>query len=257
MCGIVGCIGNGNKQKIERMVDTLHHRGPNDRGIHEFTGGIFGHTRLSIVDVKGGHQPILKNEGKTGIICNGEIYNFKELAKEYLDGYDFDTQSDTEVILNLYRRFGPDAVAMLDGMFSFAIMDGDDFILARDPIGIKPLYYGYDDGVMYFSSELGAMSIANVNEVDEFPQGYYFTGKKGFVQYYSVPPVNDSTLTNIDDASKAIRETFIRSVKKRLLADPEVPVWILLLGRSGQQSCGRHCRRIDSQSAHLCGGNEG
>jgi len=206
------------------MLDALPHRGPDDIGMYVFNNIVLGHTRLSIVDVLKGHQPIITNGGRTGIICNGEIYNFRNLKKNLAAKYDFNTDSDTETILHLYREKGPACVHDLDGMFAFAIFDGDDYMLARDPIGIKPLYYGYVDGNLYFSSELGAMSLAQVDEVHEFPAGYYYTNKEGFVQYYEVPPIEDHLLTEVDETCKAIRETFIKAVKKRLLADKEIHV---------------------------------
>ncbi|MBT4512602.1 MAG: asparagine synthase B [Chloroflexi bacterium] len=224
MCGIAGCFGVEDTTTINRMLDALPHRGPDDRGIHVFNNMVFGHTRLSIVDVLKGHQPILANGGKCGIICNGEIYNFQDLRERLLSKYDFTTSSDSEVILHLYREFGPDCVNDLDGMFAFAIFDGDDYMLARDPIGIKPLYYGYVENNMYFSSELGAMSLAGVDEVHEFPAGHYYTPKEGFVEYYQVPPIQHHILTEVDDACDLIRRRFIKAVKKRLLADKEVHV---------------------------------
>jgi len=225
MCGIAGCIGVKDTETINKMLDALGHRGPNDRGVHVNGHDItFGHTRLSIVDVAKGRQPILTDGGRTGIICNGEIYNFRQLRSRLESKYSFKTDSDTEVILHLYREKGPAAVEDLDGMFAFAIYDGDDFMMARDPIGIKPLYYGYVDGKLYFTSELGAMTLAGVDEVHEFPAGHYYTPQEGFVQYYQVPAIQDHLLTDIDETAGLIRETFIRAVKKRLLADPEVPV---------------------------------
>ncbi len=224
MCGIAGCMGKKETKKVHRMLDALRHRGPDDRGIYEFSNGSFGHTRLSIVDVSGGHQPMVREGGKLGFVCNGEVYNFKELRNRISDRYDFETDSDSEVILNLYREMGPECVKELDGMFAFAIRDGDSLMLARDPIGIKPLYYGHQDGALYFSSELGAMSLCGVDEVHEFPAGHYYTTKEGFVEYYTVPEVEDDRLTGVEEASEVIREAFIRAVKKRLLADPEVPV---------------------------------
>jgi len=209
---------------INRMLDALPHRGPNDRGIYAFNNTVFGHTRLSIVDVAKGHQPILANDGRTGIICNGEIYNFRELRKELTSKYNFTTDSDTETILHLYEEKGPECVGGLDGMFAFAIFDGEDLMLARDPIGIKPLYYGYVGDKLYFTSELGAMTLAGVEEVHEFPAGYYYTPKDGFVQYYEIPPIEDHLLTDVEETCKLIRETFIQAVKKRLLADKEIHV---------------------------------
>lgn len=224
MCCIAGCFGTNDTATINKMLDALPHRGPDDRGIHVFNNMVFGHTRLSIVDVGKGHQPILANNGKSGIICNGEIYNFQDLRERLLSKYEFSTGSDSEVVLHLYRELGPECVYDLDGMFAFAIFDGDDCMLARDPIGIKPLYYGYVDSNMYFSSELGAMSLASVDKVHEFPAGHYYTPKEGFVEYYQVPPIQHHILTDVDDACDLIRRRFIKAVRIRLLSDKEIHI---------------------------------
>lgn len=226
MCGIAGCFGTQDEETINRMLDALTHRGPNDRGTHSGDRYTLGHTRLSIVDVATGHQPILTSNKQKGIVANGEIYNFKTLRENLISKYDFKTKSDSETVLHLYQEKGPDCVRSLDGMFVFAIYDNEknSFLLARDPVGIKPLYYGYKNDNFYFTSELGAMSLAEVGEVHEFPAGHYFTPEEGFVQYYKVPEIEDHILTNVDTAKAKIRDTFIRSVKKRLLADPEIPV---------------------------------
>ena len=209
---------------IKRMLDALEHRGPNDRGMHAVDGKVLGHTRLSIVDVAGGHQPILADGGASGIICNGEIYNFRDLGERLIPRHQFKTVSDTETVLHLYREKGPECVKDLDGMFAFAVFEDDDFMLARDPIGIKPLYYGYLGDVLYFTSELGAMTLAGVDEVHEFPAGHYYTSREGFVQYYEIPPIEDDALTDVEEACRLVKETFVRAVKKRLLADKEIHV---------------------------------
>lgn len=224
MCGIAGCFGATDIKTIKRMLDALAHRGPNDRGLHVYKNMVFGHTRLSIVDVAGGHQPILARDGQSGIICNGEIYNFRQLRRNLEPKYHFKTYSDTEVILHLYQEKGAPCVKELDGMFAFAIFDGEDFMLARDPIGIKPLYYGYVGGKLYFTSELGAMSLVGVDKVYEFPAGHYYTPKEGFVQYYQVPDVEDHLLTDVEEVCSLIRATLIQAVKKRLLSDKEIHV---------------------------------
>ncbi|MDY6954245.1 MAG: asparagine synthase B [Thermodesulfobacteriota bacterium] len=224
MCGLAGCVGTRDVQTINRMLDALPHRGPNDRGLHSHGKTVLGHTRLSIVDVAQGRQPILVKGGSSGVICNGEIYNFQGLRAKLSPKHRFTTQSDTEVVLHLYEEKGPECVRDLDGMFAFAVFNGDDFMLARDPIGIKPLYYGYYNDNLYFSSELGAMTLAGVDEVHEFPAAHYYTPKDGFVEYYQIPRIQDHLLTDIEETSHLIRETFITAVKKRLLADPEVPV---------------------------------
>ncbi len=224
MCGIAGCFGTNDVATINRMLDALPHRGPDDRGIHQYGRTVFGHTRLSIVDVAKGHQPILANDGRTGIICNGEIYNFKTIRDRLAGRFAFSTHSDSEVILHLYQEKGPQCVNELDGMFAFAIFDNDDYMLARDPIGIKPLYYGYLDDRLYFSSELGAMSLAGVEHVHEFPCGHYYTPATGFVRYYQVPEAAHDPLDDVNDAAERIRTTLIRCVKKRLLSDTQIHV---------------------------------
>jgi len=224
MCGIAGCLGRRDEQTINRMLDAMTHRGPNDRGIHVHREHVFGHTRLSIVDVAGGHQPILTKGGAAGIICNGEIYNFRRIRERLRGKYHFTTHSDSEVALHLYLDQGSDAVRELDGMFALAIFDEDKFLLARDPIGIKPLYYGDVDGTFYFASELGAMSLAGVEVVHEFPAGHYYTPETGLVEYYRVPEVPAQLIADADEAGELIRAALIAAVKKRLLADKEIHV---------------------------------
>lgn len=224
MCGIAGCFGINDTKTIDRMLDAMPHRGPDDRGIYQHGAVVLGHTRLSIVDVAQGRQPILADGGRCGIICNGEIYNFKAIRDRLTAKYDFATHSDSEVVLHLYRDKGPQCVHDLDGMFAFALFDGDDFMLARDPIGIKPLYYGHMNDRLYFSSELGAMSLAGLDQVHAFPAGHYYTPDSGFVRYYEVPQVPDAPVTDMNEAVRLIRETFITAVKKRLLADPQIQV---------------------------------
>jgi len=224
MCGIAGCFGIQDVKTINRMLDAMTHRGPDDRGIHVHRNNVFGHTRLSIVDVAGGHQPILADGGEAGIICNGEIYNFRQHKNWLSSKYFFKTKSDSEVALHLYREKGPECVKELDGMFAYAIFDGDKYMLARDPIGIKPLYYGYVDNKLYFASELGAMSLAGVETAHEFPPGHYYTPDEGFVEYYRVPEVHDAVLTDVEETCRLIRTTFTRAVKKRFLADKQIHV---------------------------------
>lgn len=224
MCGIAGCFGIDDTRTIARMLDAMPHRGPDDRGIFQHGAAVLGHTRLSIVDVARGHQPILADHGRAGIICNGEIYNFQALRDRLAVDYTFATHSDSEVILHLYRQKGPRCVHDLDGMFAFALFDGDDFMLARDPVGIKPLYYGHLDGRLYFSSELGAMSLAGLDQVHEFPCGHYYTPSEGFVPYYKVPPPAEKPMVDVNEAGARIRDTLDRSVTKRLLSDPQIHV---------------------------------
>ncbi len=224
MCGIAGTFGKQAHQGVEEMLAKLTHRGPDGQGLKNLPGGTLGHTRLAILDVEGGHQPM----GFDGawITFNGEIYNYRELARQNLTDVHFQTHSDTEVIVKLYHKFGSRCVEMLDGMFAFAIIQGDELFMARDPLGIKPLYWGEHDGLFYFASEIKSMALV-VNEIHEFPAGHWYHSKKGWHAYYELDP----TPLEIKDerqAIEAIRNTLVGAVQKRLLAD--VPVGISLSG---------------------------
>jgi len=157
MCGIAGALRRQEPTEIGRMLSKLHHRGPDGQGIKHLPGGTLGHTRLAIIDVEGGRQPM--GSDKTWIAFNGEIYNYRALAAEYLKDVTLHTHSDTEVIVQLYRKLGADCVQLLDGMFALAILDGNEFFLARDPLGIKPLYVGDRDGTLYFASEIKSLAL--------------------------------------------------------------------------------------------------
>ena len=139
MCGIAGVFQQPAKRTVSEMVRSISHRGPDGQGVMEVQKGTLGHARLAILDVQGGHQPMDYRD--TSIVFNGEIYNYKTLKQKHLAGLHLRTHSDTEVLLHLYRKFGPECVELLDGMFAFAIQCRGEFFLARDPLGIKPLYY--------------------------------------------------------------------------------------------------------------------
>jgi asparagine synthase (glutamine-hydrolysing) len=148
------------RETLERMTRALEHRGPDDEGYH-LSGPVgLGFRRLSIIDLSGGHQPMLTEDGKLAIIFNGEIYNYRELRKELVDrGHRFQTESDTEVILLAYREWGTDSVRRLRGMFAYAVWDEREraLFLARDRFGIKPLYYSWDGRTLRFGSEIKAI----------------------------------------------------------------------------------------------------
>ena len=224
MCGIAGDFNGQAPQDVERMLEKISHRGPDGRGLKNLPVGTLGHARLAIIDVEGGHQPMGFDD--TWIVFNGEIYNYRELAREYLKDVPLQTHSDTEVIVQLYRKLGPRAVELLDGMFAFALIQGDEFFMARDPLGIKPLYYGESDGKFYFASEIKALALVT-DEICEFPAGHWHHSKSGRHAFYEVEP----ELLEIKEeaqAIEAIRTTLKDAVHKRLLAD--VPVGISLSG---------------------------
>lgn len=156
MCGICGYIGIDEEGLLERMTDALLHRGPDNAGYYREAGVGLGHRRLSIIDIAGGDQPIYNENESLLIIYNGEIFNFQALRKELLDkGYHFRTRSDTEVILHLYEEEGPDCLRRLNGQFAIAIYDRNSkrLLLARDQLGIKPLYYVQLGERFLFASE--------------------------------------------------------------------------------------------------------
>ncbi len=167
MCGIVGIFDPRGEQAIERQVlhamnERQHHRGPDEGGLHIEPGVGLGHRRLSIIDLSSGQQPLFNQDGSVVIVFNGEIYNYRELMTELTTlGYAFRTHSDTEVIVHAWEHWGPACVTRLRGMFSFAIWDrkARTLFIARDRLGIKPLYYAeLADGSVIFASELKALT---------------------------------------------------------------------------------------------------
>jgi asparagine synthase (glutamine-hydrolysing) len=216
--------------------------------------GTFGHTRLAILDVEGGHQPMDYQE--TSIVFNGEIYNYRELKRKHLPNLRVKTHSDTEVIIHLYRKMGPKCVRLLDGMFAFAIQHNGEMFMARDPIGIKPLYYGRsaDGKRFFFASEIKAL-MGHVERIKEFPAGHWFHSRLGWHKYYQL----EKTIRPFDgaelDALPVIKSTLRSAVYKRLLAD--VPVGVSLSG--GLDSSIVTCvgARGDRASAFVRGGGRG
>jgi asparagine synthase (glutamine-hydrolysing) len=171
------------------------------------------------------------SDGVRTIIFNGEIYNYQSLTAEVTGP--LTTTSDTEVVLALYRTYGPDCVKRLDGMFAFAILDGDNLFLARDPIGIKPLYYARRDGKIHFASEIKALEDFT-DSVQEFPPGYYWHSKEGFKRYYRLADLKavrepTSEWAKEEDIAE-IRATIDAAVQKRMIADDGVPVGVSLSG---------------------------
>jgi len=184
MCGIYGLVSRSlshiNKDHFEALTSTLSHRGPDDSGFLYGDGVMFGHRRLSIIDIEGGHQPLFNEDKTKCIIYNGEIYNYLELRDRLLlKGHGFATRSDTETILHAYEEWGEKCVEYLRGMFAFAVWDlkTKTLFLARDRLGIKPLFYAEHNGTFYFASEMKAI-LADRNfprDIDELALSCYFT----------------------------------------------------------------------------------
>jgi asparagine synthase (glutamine-hydrolysing) len=228
MCGILAIIGKGKEEAIVKQLSKrMSHRGPDERDIHLTEKGHFlAHERLSIIDLHTGKQPI-QGTSTAWMVHNGEIYNHQELRDGILKDHSFRTTSDSEVIVHLYEKFGYDFCQHLDGMFAFVVIDGDDYIAGRDPLGIKPLYYGLDErGRMYFASEMKAIA-DQCKTFSTFPPGHYYTPETGFVKYYQ-PQWEDESLAVEELDLEALRESLTQSVKKRLMSD--VPIGVLLSG---------------------------
>jgi len=228
MCGIAGAYQSNSQKSVNEMVMQLKHRGPDGDGVIPTASATLGHTRLAIVDVTGGSQPL--QDGDAWIAFNGEIYNYMDLRQERLQGHRFKTRSDTETVLQLYQNFGPKCVELLNGMFAFAIAWKGELFLARDPLGIKPLYYGKKDGGLHFASEVKALSLVT-DDIHEFPAGHWYHSKKGWQQYYSVECTLQDKLSDVQneaDAAQLIRDSVQDAVRKRLMSD--VPLGVSLSG---------------------------
>ncbi|TET73468.1 MAG: asparagine synthase (glutamine-hydrolyzing) [Candidatus Aminicenantes bacterium] len=192
MCGITGIfltnrsIEQSDIFAVRRMMDVLVHRGPDDSGLFHDEHIVLGHRRLSIIDLSpAGHQPMSNEDKGIWITYNGEIYNYRELRKALIaQGHKFKSHSDTEVIIHGYEEWGIERLLQrLQGMFAFAIYDRRHLVLARDRLGIKPLYYSYSDGIFIFASEIKAILASKLvsKEVDPQPAGL-------FLVYGSIPP---------------------------------------------------------------------
>ncbi|MGB7729608.1 MAG: asparagine synthase (glutamine-hydrolyzing) [Candidatus Acidiferrum sp.] len=265
MCGICGKLMFGSEAKVspslvKAMADTMYHRGPDDEGYY-VSGPIgLGFRRLSIIDLQSGHQPVANEDGTVQIIFNGEIYNYQELRKFLLEkGHVFKTQSDTEVIVHLYEELGPECLERLRGMFAFAIWDENakSLFLARDRVGIKPLYYCLSDTSLVFASEIKAIladpSIRREiapEMIDRFltflytpgqetlfkgirkllPGHYLFVrdGKVAIRQYWDLCFTKPTPARNLKDAEAELRSLLAEAVKLHMIAD--VPVGVLLSG---------------------------
>jgi asparagine synthase (glutamine-hydrolysing) len=236
MCGIVG-IFNIKEQsaawrtKALKMSQRLRHRGPDWSGIYVDGSCILAHERLSIVDPQSGGQPLYSPDRRQVLAVNGEIYNHRDIRARFAGKYPFATGSDCEVILALYREKGIDFLEDLSGIFAFALYDEDkdDFLIARDPIGVIPLYIGRDkDGTVYCASELKALE-GMCDEYEPFLPGHYYVGSEGKMKRWykrdwtEYEAVKDNP-ARVEDVHDALEE----AVKRQLMSD--VPYGVLLSG---------------------------
>ena len=236
MCGIVA-IFNVKEQTPELrtkalgMSKKIRHRGPDWSGIHCSGSAILAHERLSIVDPESGGQPLFSPDGKQVLAVNGEIYNHQEIRERYKGRYDFQTGSDCEVILALYRDKGIDFLEDLNGIFAFALYDEeqDAFLIARDHIGVIPLYIGYNaDGKVFVASELKALE-GECERYEPFLPGHYYWSKApGLKPWYKRDWMEYDNVKDNPASSDAIRKSLCAAVKRQMMSD--VPYGVLLSG---------------------------
>ena len=239
MCGIA-CIFNIKKQSAELrekalcMARKIRHRGPDWSGIHVGPSAILAHERLSIVDPQSGGQPLYSPDARQILAVNGEIYNHRDIRARYQDTYPFRTGSDCEVILALYREKGIHFLEDLNGIFAFALYDEekDEYLIARDPIGVIPLYIGHDlEGRIYVASELKALE-GFCDEYEPFLPGHYLWSKEGKMKcWYTRDWMSCSSLPHNSDAiapARQIRQSLENAVRRQLMSD--VPYGVLLSG---------------------------
>jgi len=189
MCGIVAEHGTTDEAELERMLERLVHRGPDDHGSVTVGRSWLGHRRLSIVDVDGGRQPLVNDGEDVWLVGNGEIYNHVEVRAGLRDEHEFVTGSDNEVALHLLEERGPLGLAALNGMFAFVMAAADGrFVAARDPVGIKPLYWARRGERTRFASEMAAFDDAWRPYVEPFAPGCAWTPSDGLVRFAAAVP---------------------------------------------------------------------
>ena len=236
MCGIVCAFDLKQKSEdlrpqVLEMSKTIRHRGPDWSGIYSDDKAILAHERLAIVDPASGKQPLFSPDNKLVLAANGEIYNHRDLRKQFEGKYDFQTQSDCEVILALYQEKGVDFVDEMNGIFGFAIYDveKDEYFIARDHMGIIPLYIGWDqNGTFYVASELKALE-GICTKIELFPPGHYMSSKDGeFVKWYNRDWADYDAVKDNETSIAEVKEALEAAVHRQLMSD--VPYGVLLSG---------------------------
>ncbi|MFD1614776.1 asparagine synthase B [Gelatiniphilus marinus] len=236
MCGIVCAFDL--KQKAEdlrpqilEMSKTIRHRGPDWSGIYSNDKAVLAHERLAIVDPASGKQPLFSEDKKLVLAANGEIYNHRELRKQFDGKYNFQTQSDCEVILALYKEKGVGFIDEMNGIFGFAIYDAekDEYFVARDHMGIIPLYIGWNkNGTFYVASELKALE-GVCTKIELFPPGHYLSSRDGeFVKWYNREWTEYDAVKENETSIKEVKEALEAAVHRQLMSD--VPYGVLLSG---------------------------
>ncbi|XP_047324657.1 asparagine synthetase [glutamine-hydrolyzing] 1-like [Impatiens glandulifera] len=234
MCGILAVLGcsdhsQAKRARVLQLSRRLKHRGPDWSGIYQHNDFYLAHQRLAIVDPASGDQPLFNEDRNIVVTVNGEIYNHEDLRK-LLSNHKFRTGSDCEVIAHLYEEYGEDFVHMLDGMFSFVLLDTRDnsFVVGRDAIGITSLYIGWGlDGSVWISSELKGLH-DDCEHFEVFPPGHLYSSKQGAIRRWYNPPWFSDSIPTVPYDPLLLRRAFENAVIKRLMTD--VPFGVLLSG---------------------------
>lgn len=236
MCGIVGIFdlkkpAAEQRAKILEMAKKVRHRGPDWSGIHLTDKAILAHERLAIVDPASGQQPLFNEDRTVSLAVNGEIYNHRELRKEFEGTYDFKTESDCEVIIPLYEKYGTDFIDKLNGIFAFVLFDekSGKYLVARDHMGIIPLYHGWDSlGQYYVASELKALE-GVCKKIEVFLPGHFLTSdKKMMEKWYQRDWMKYENVENNVSDKAQLRKALEDAVHRQLMSD--VPYGVLLSG---------------------------
>lgn len=236
MCGIVGAFdlkvsSKDLRPQVLKMSKKIRHRGPDWSGVYSDDKAIISHERLAIVDPQSGGQPLYSNDGDLVLAVNGEIYNHIELKKELKQPYEFQTQSDCEVILPLYQEKGLNFIDDLNGIFAFALYNKvtGEYILARDHMGIIPFYIGWDkQGQFFVSSELKALE-GVCSKIEEFKPGHYMTSEEGvMVPWYKRDWTDYENVKDNSTDMEELKDALEQAVHRQLMTD--VPYGVLLSG---------------------------
>ena len=229
MCGVVCAFDLKEKRsslrpKILEMSKKIRHRGPDWNGIFDSKNAILAHERLAIVDPTSGKQPLYSQNNNLVLAANGEIYNHVDLRKSLKNKYNFKTKSDCEILLALYEEEGVEFLNKLNGIFAFALYDieNDEYFIARDHIGIIPLYVGWDNnGTFYVASELKALE-GTCNKIELFPPGNYYTSKsKKFIKWYNPKWRSFKNVQKLSGSAGQISGDLPEHVRKKC---PETPL---------------------------------
>ena len=236
MCGIVCAFELKGKSEdlraqVLEMSKKIRHRGPDWSGIYADDKAILAHERLAIVDPASGKQPLFSEDGKLVLAANGEIYNHRELRKQFEGKYNFQTESDCEVILALYKEKGTGFIDEMNGIFGFALYDAenDEYFIARDHMGIIPLYMGWDEnGTFYVASELKALE-GVCTKIELFPPGHFLSSKDGkLTKWYSRDWMEYDAVKDNQTSIDEIHDALEAAVHRQLMSD--VPYGVLLSG---------------------------